>query len=70
MESLIFRRALRALMPGAVRHWLRGRQVARGQRLPIYRADLLAMHMANAGDGPTRDYSASARARLAAYGAR
>lgn len=68
--NAIMSRALRTLMPGALRHWLRGRQVERSQRLPMYRADLLAMHMANAGDGPTRDYNASAHARLSSYGAR
>jgi hypothetical protein len=70
MKIQIVSRALRALMPGALRHWLRGRQVARAQRLPMYRADLLAMHMANADDGPTRDYNASAHTRLSGYGVR
>lgn len=60
----------RRLLPGALRHWLRGRQVAKAQRRPMYRPDLIAMHMANAADGPTTAYNWSAERRLAGSGAR
>ena len=67
--NTLLSRMLRACMPGFVRHWLRGRQV-RAARVPMYRPDLIAMHMANAADGPTNAYNFSASRRLASFGAR